>query len=88
VDGEIDETLENLPPSKAPGAARVRAHLAATREIVELQMGHDGSLHLAATISETLAYHLAARGEGIVWFYHRDFASPDDRGATLWRTAD
>jgi hypothetical protein len=86
VEGEIDETLENLPPSDRPGAARVRAHLAATREIVELQMGVDGSLHLAATISEVLAFYLAERGDGIVWFYHRDFASPDDRATTLWQT--
>jgi len=88
LDGELEETLEELPPSDLPGAARVREHLAGTREVVELEMGVDGSLHLAATISEVLAFYLAQRGDGIVWFYHRDFASPEDRAATLWQTAD
>ena len=46
----------------------------------------DPRLHLAATISEVLAFYLAERGDGIVWFYHRDFASPDDRATTLWQT--
>ena len=85
LDGEIEETLDNLPPSDLPGAARVREHLAATREVVSLEMGIDGSLHLAATISEVLAFYLAERGDGIIWFYHREFASPEDRAATLWR---
>jgi len=89
LDGEIEETLEDLPSSSDdPGAARVREHLAGTREIVEFEMGIDGSHHLAATISEVLAFFLAERGDGIVWFYHREFASPEDRGATLWRTED
>ena len=43
-------------------------------------MGIDGSLHLAATISEVVAFYLAERGDGIVWFYHREFASPESRG--------
>ena len=86
--GEIQETLEGLPDSDLPGAARVRAHLAGTRQIVAMEMGIDGSHHLAATISEVLGFYLAERGDGIVWFYHREFASPEDRGATLWQTED
>lgn len=86
--GEIDETLENLPDSDSPGAARVRAHLAATCEIVAMEMGLDGSNHLAATISEVLAFKLAEQGDGIVWFYYRDFASPEDWATTLWQTGD
>jgi hypothetical protein len=89
LDGEIEETLEELPSaSEGPGVARVREHLAGAREIVELEMGIDGSLHLAATISEVAAFYLAQLGDGIVCFYHREFASPEDRGATLWRTEE
>jgi hypothetical protein len=86
LDGEIDETLENLPESDSAGAERVRQHLAATREVVSFEMGIDGSSHLAATISEVLAFFFAEQGDGLVWFYYRDFASPDDRAATLWTT--
>lgn len=86
LDGEIEETLEDLPDSDSPGAERVRRHLAATREVVSFEMGIDGSNHLAATISEVLSFFFAEQGDGLVWFYHRDFASPDDRGETLWAT--
>ena len=88
LDGEIQETLdESLPKSDLPGAARVRAHLAATTELVHFRLGVPGSMHLAATITEVVAFYLAERGDGIIWFYHRDFASPDDRAATLWQTS-
>ena len=86
LDGEIDETLENLPAGGGAGAERVREHLKATREIVEFEMGIPGSLELAATIAEVLAFHVAEEGDGIVWFYHREFAAPDRRAATLWKT--
>ncbi len=83
--GEIEETLEHLPDSNEAGAARVRAHIRAARHVVEFEMGIDGSQHLAATIGEVLAFFLAEAGDGIVWFYSREFASPEDRGATLWQ---
>jgi hypothetical protein len=86
--GEIEEMLEGLPDSDLPNAMGVRAHLATTTEVVALEMGIDGSNHLAATISEVVAFYLAERGDGIVWFYHREFASPQDRGATLWQTEE
>jgi hypothetical protein len=75
--GELVELLEGLETAKSKGANRVREHLAATTE------GIPGSLDLAATISEVLAFFVAERGDGIVLFYNREFASPDDRGATL-----
>lgn len=51
-------------------------------------MGLDGSQHLAATLAEVIAFYLAERGDGIIWFYHREFAAPDDRGTALWQTED
>ncbi|MFN7974881.1 MAG: hypothetical protein U0166_21440 [Acidobacteriota bacterium] len=84
--GEIDEMLEHLPRSSAIGEERVRDHLGATREVVGFDMGIDGSLDLAATISEVLAFFVAEQGDGIVWFFGREFAAPDDRCATLWST--
>ncbi len=84
--GELVETLENFPASRAAGPKRVRAHVAATVAIASFEMGITGSNDLAATICEVLAFHLAERADGLVWFYHREFAAPDDRGATLWKT--
>ncbi|NOU28334.1 MAG: hypothetical protein HOO96_10570 [Polyangiaceae bacterium] len=86
LEGELEETLENLPESDAPGAARVREHVGATVEIVDFEMGIGGSNHLAATIAEVLAFYVAEQADGIVWFYNDEFAAPDDRGATLLST--
>ncbi|MGC4119854.1 MAG: hypothetical protein QM765_35815 [Myxococcales bacterium] len=81
VAGELEETMELLPKNK--GGKRVRSHLEQTRFVVEFEMGIDGSNHLAATISEVTAFLFAEQGDGLVWFFHREFAAPDDRGATL-----
>lgn len=81
--GELAELLEGIETAKSKGAKRVREHLEATTEVVEFEMGIPGSHDLAATISEVLAFFVAERGDGIVLFYNREFASPDDRGATL-----
>jgi hypothetical protein len=78
---------EELPPADGPGARRVVAHLREVRSIVFLEMGLADSNHLAATIGEVLAFHLAETGDGLVWFYHRDWAAPDARATTLWTTA-
>ncbi|MFO0600444.1 MAG: hypothetical protein U0228_34365 [Myxococcaceae bacterium] len=83
IDGELDETLELLAGKGGKNADRVRKVLRETKEVVEFEMGVDGSLHLAATISEVLGFFLAERGDGLVFFYHRDFAAPDDRGTNL-----
>jgi hypothetical protein len=81
--GELAELLEGLEGVKSKGAARVRKHLKETLEVAEFEMGIPGSLDLAATISEVLAFFVAERGDGIVLFYNREFASPENRGATL-----
>lgn len=78
---------EELPPADGDGARRVLAHLRQVRSIVFLEMGLADSHHLAATIGEVLAFHLAEAGDGLVWFYHRDWAAPDARGTTIWTTA-
>lgn len=66
-----------------PGADLVRETLDATVEVVEFLMGINGSHHLGATVSEVLAFFLAERGDGLVLFYGREFASPSNRGASL-----
>jgi hypothetical protein len=82
------ELLEDLPPTdpSADGAGlrRVRAHLGETRSVVYIQMGIDDSQHLAATIGEVLAFHIAERGDGLVRFYDREWAAPDNRGVAVW----
>ena len=83
----IDEAIEELAAYDSPGGERVRAHLTASTEIVYLELGIPDSLHLGATLSEVLAFYIAEEGDGLVWFYHRDFASPDNRGANILTTA-
>jgi hypothetical protein len=34
-----------------------------------------------------LAFFVAEQGDGLVWFYHRDWASPADRGTNIFTTA-
>lgn len=83
----LAELLEGeLPEARTADAKRVVEHLRRCEEIVYLELGVDDSLHLGATLAEVLAFYIAAQGDGLVWFYHRDWASPADRGATLWVT--
>ncbi len=84
LDGEIDELLDEIANRTDPGAERVRAALRATTEVVAFEMGIPGSHHLGATLAEVLAFFLAERGFGLVLFYHREFAAPDDRGSALF----
>lgn len=50
--------------------------------------GPDHRRGLAATIAEVLAFYVAREGDGLVWFYHREFAAPESPGTTLWMTED
>jgi hypothetical protein len=84
---EVDETIENWLTSQEPGPRRVAEHLRSVCEVVDLEMGIGDSLHLGATLAEVIAFRIAEEGDGLVWFYHRDWASPDDRGVTLFTTA-
>jgi hypothetical protein len=86
VAAELAETLENLPAGDTPGARRVRAHLANCQEIIHFEMGIDDSLHLGSVLGEVLAFRFAEEGDGLIWFYYRDWASPEDRGLRLWTT--
>jgi hypothetical protein len=86
---EIRELLEELLPKEGGlGLRRVRAHLAETREVVAFELGIDGSHHLAATITEELAFFFCARADGVVWFYGDEFAAHTDRGVSLWKRAE
>jgi hypothetical protein len=53
---------------------------------VYLEMRIDDSLHLGATLAEVVAFFIAEQGDGLVWFYHRDWASPDDPSTTIFTT--
>jgi hypothetical protein len=77
---------EGLPEARTAGAKRVAKHLRECQEIVYLELGIDDSMHLGATLAEVLAFYIAEQGDGLVWFYHREWASPGDRGKTLWTT--
>jgi hypothetical protein len=80
---EVSELLEGMKELVPKSLKRVREHLEKTVEVVEFELGIPGAHHLAATITEALAFFVAERGDGLVLFYHREFASPDARGDTL-----
>jgi hypothetical protein len=85
VAAHIDELIEEeLPSSDEQGAHRVQVHLRETQSIIYMEMGISDSNHLGATIGEVVAFFLAEIGDGLIWFYHRDWASPDDRATTIW----
>ena len=77
---------DSLPPAESAGARRVLEHLAECTEIAYLELGIDDSFHLGATLAEVVAFYLARQGDGLVHFYHREWASPEDRAETLWTT--
>jgi hypothetical protein len=86
---QIAETLEEfLPPGTDPDLVRIRWHLNQCQQVVNFEMGIDDAQHLGATIGEVLAFFVAETGDGMVWFFDRDWVSPDDRAATIWTTAD
>ncbi len=83
----VRELVEEwLPEADDEGARAVLKHLGECNEIVYIEMGLDDSNHLGATLAEVIAFHLAERGNGLVYFYSRDWASPKDRGENLWTT--
>lgn len=82
VRADVDEVLEAL--ANDADAAAVCTHLQGVREIVYFEMGIDDSMHLGATLTEVLAFFVAEAGDGIVDFYRREWASPDDRGENLF----
>lgn len=88
-DAEEDamELLEDLPATDEAGLRRVRAHLGETRSVVYIQLGVADPNQLAATIGEVLAFHLAEAGDGLVRFDEREWASPADRGVTIWSSS-
>lgn len=75
---------DQLPPSDDAGARRVLAHLSRTTSIVNIDMALDDANHLGATVGEVLAFFIAELGDGLIYFYGRDWASPTDRASSLW----
>ncbi|MFO0617200.1 MAG: hypothetical protein U0414_31675 [Polyangiaceae bacterium] len=82
VRADVDEVLEALDEDEE--AAGVCEHLRGVREIVYFEMGIDDSMHLGATLTEVLAFFVADAGDGLVDFYRRDWASPNDRAENLY----
>jgi hypothetical protein len=83
-EGTIAETIDEIDDDSS-GAKRVRQHVVATRQIVGFELSFDGADHLGGILVEELAYAIAERGAGLVRFWHRAFASPDDRTAAIWQ---
>ena len=82
--GVISETIDEV-DDDSPGAERVRQHVAETKQIVGFELGFAGADGLGGILVEELAYAIAEKGDGLIWFWHRAFASPEDRCATIWQ---
>jgi hypothetical protein len=85
-EAELATLLDDLPDDHSPGAERVRAHIADTVEVVHIELGFDAAEGLGGIVTEVLAYYLAERGDGLVCFYHSDWAAPTDRTQLIWKS--
>jgi len=82
---QVTEALEEfLPPATEPGPARIRDHLHQAQQVVNLEMSAEDAQHLGAALGGLLALSFAESNDGLVWFFDRDWVSPEDPAATIW----
>lgn len=82
---EAAETMsEFVADATVAGSLRVRECLRSCEQIVHFEMGGADAQHLGAPLGEVLAFSVAEAGDGLVWFFGREWASPADRGTTIW----
>ncbi|APA96109.1 hypothetical protein [Nocardia seriolae] len=52
-----------------------------------IEMSAADSTSMGAVLGEIVALELAAAGDGLVWFFGKDWVSPEDRAATVWTSS-
>lgn len=89
AEAQITETMEEFPlEAQEPGVLLLREHLNMCVQVVNIEMDADAAGHLGAVLGGELAYAIAEDGDGLVWFFDRDWVSPADRATTLWSNPD
>ncbi|GAA2461373.1 hypothetical protein ACFOS0_20140 [Nocardia seriolae] len=73
--------------SAGPGPGLIRGHLAAVRHVINIEMSAADSTSMGAVLGEIVALELAAAGDGLVWFFGKDWVSPEDRAGTVWTSS-
>ncbi|WP_157514145.1 hypothetical protein [Nocardia concava] len=82
---DISEVVnEALSTADGPGPALIRDHLAAVRHVINIEMSAADSMSMGAVLGEIVALEIAAVGNGLVWFFGKDWVSPEDRAGTVW----
>lgn len=85
AEAQITETMAEFPiESQEAGVLLVREHLNMCVQVVNIEMEAGAAGDLCRTLGGELAYAIAADGDGLVWFFDRDWVSPSDRATTLW----
>ncbi|MGV9408802.1 hypothetical protein ACWDOP_02715 [Nocardia sp. NPDC003693] len=82
---EVSEILDEvIAEATGPGPERIRDHLAAVRLAINIEMSAADSRSMGAVLGEIVALELAAAGDGLVWFFDKDWVSPEDPADTVW----
>ncbi|MFB8005065.1 hypothetical protein [Nocardia sp. NPDC056000] len=82
---EVSEAVSQvLGAADGPGPVLIRDHLAAVRHVINIEMAAADSMSMGAVLGEIVALELAAASDGLVWFFGKDWVSPQDRAGTLW----
>lgn len=85
AEAQITETMAEFPiESQEAGVLLVREHLNMCVQVINIEMEPDAVGAVGAELGGELAYAIAEDGEGLVWFFDRDWVSPSDRATTLW----
>ncbi|MRH90567.1 hypothetical protein GFY24_24520 [Nocardia sp. SYP-A9097] len=88
VVAQVGEALgESLIGAVGPGADRVRAHLAGTTQVVNIEMALDDSHGLGAVFGSVIALRIAADAQGLVWYFDQEWVDPEKPGEALWSAA-
>ncbi|WP_067563673.1 hypothetical protein [Nocardia acidivorans] len=88
VVAQVGEALgESLIGAVGPGADRIRAHLAATTQVVNIEMAADDSHGLGAVFGSVIALRIAEYSQGLVWYFDTEWVDPDKPAEALWTAA-
>ncbi|MEV6067463.1 hypothetical protein AB0L82_12995 [Nocardia sp. NPDC052001] len=85
VVAQVGEVLgEHLIDAVGPGPDRIRAHLAETTQVVNIEMSVEDSHRLGAVFGSVIALRIAEEAEGLVWYFDQEWVDPHKPAETLW----
>lgn len=79
----VQESLQRLEKPRSRGAKRVRAHLAAVLEVVDLELGATHFNDMGIVLAGQIAEYLATEGAGLIVDQNNDWWAVEDRVPVL-----